>query len=145
MASVLRRFRRLSPPGAAMSGVAPPEDADAARAGELAPVFATLDDVRREADALVEFARIEAEAIRLRAGSAAESTIARATEQAVVEKARASQQRLDRFVAERDALLDRGGTQAAAIRAGGQAAAEAAAAAVVERLLALATGGAADR
>src|ERR1017187_7887625 len=145
MASVLRRFRRLSPPGAAMSGVAPPEDADAARASELAPVFATLDGVQREADALLEAARVEAEAIRTQAASAAEAVIARATEQAVHEKARASQQRFDRFVSEREALLDRGRTQAAAIRAGGVATAEMAAAAVVECLHALAVGGVTDR
>jgi hypothetical protein len=145
MASVLRRFRRLSPPGAAMSGVAPPEDADAARASELAPVFATLDAVQREADALLEAARVEAEAIRAQAASAAETVIAGATEQAVHEKARASRLRLDRFVSEREALLERGRTQAAAIRAGGGAKAEAATAAVVERLRALAAGGVTDR
>ncbi|MHB8488605.1 MAG: hypothetical protein ACYDCS_02985 [Candidatus Dormibacteria bacterium] len=141
MASVLRRFRRLSPPGAAMSGIAPPADAEAARADELAPVLETLDAIQREADALLDAARAEAEEIHARAASGAQATIAGGAERAVSEKARASQQRLDRFTAARDHLLARARDRAAAVREEGDALAEAVAAAVVERLQSLALGG----
>jgi hypothetical protein len=61
MASMLQRFRRLSPPGVAMAGVAPPVDPEVVRASELAPVFATLDAVQHEVDAILAAARVAAD------------------------------------------------------------------------------------
>ncbi len=134
MASVLRRFRRLAPPGGAMAGIAPPVDTEAARASELASVFATIDDVRREVDSVIDAARLEADAIRSSAAADAASTVARAREQAAVEKARASERRLGESIAERDALMAAATREVAAITTGEETNADAVAQAVTEQL-----------
>lgn len=145
MASVLRRFRRLSPPGAAMAGVAPPTDPEAGRQSELAPLFVALDGVQKEVDAIVEAGRIEADRIRSQAAADAEAVIARAMERAVVVKTRESQRRLERSATERDARIAAGEAQAAVVRTNAEARAVAIADAVVEHLAALAVAGGADR
>jgi hypothetical protein len=145
MASMLQRFRRLSPPGAAMAGVAPPVDPEVARASELAPVFATLDAVQQEVDAILEAARVEADRIRSQAAADAETRIAHATERSLAVKTRASQQRLERSASEREHLLARGRTEAAAIRESGDLRAAAVANAVLQQLRSLAKAGERDR
>ena len=145
MASVLRRFRRLAPPGGAMAGVSPPEDVDAERHMELASVFATLDAVQRDVDGILDAAHREADRITATAVAGAAALLARARDDAVLEKARVSQERMSSFAGERAAVLTRAHAQAAAIRNSASARADAAAVAVVERLRALAADGEARR
>jgi hypothetical protein len=145
MASILQRFRRLSPPGAAMAGVAPPVDPEAARAAELAPVFGTLDAVQFEVDAILAAARVEADRIRAQAAADAESRIARAKERSLAAKARVSQQRIERSASEREQLIARGRAEAAAIRESGDLKAAAVASAVLQQLRSLAKTGEVDR
>ncbi len=139
MASVLQRFRRLAPPGGSMAGIAPPVDAEVARAAELAAVFAALDAVQREADAILDAARLEADRIRTEAATDAETTLTLARQRAAVEKARATEQRLDVSVAERETLTARATREAATITHGAGAHADRVAEAVINQLLAYAT------
>jgi hypothetical protein len=145
MASVLRRFRRLSPPGAAMAGVAPPTDPEVARISELAPVFVALDAMQQDVDAIVEAGRVEADRIRSQAAADAEAVVARAMERSVAVKTRESQRRLERSAIERDARIAAGEAQAATVRANADARAVAVADAVVHDLAALAAAGGVDR
>src|SRR5450631_4430995 len=138
MASVLRRFRRLSPPGAAMAGVAPPTDPEEGRLSELAPLFVDLDAVQHEVDAIVEAGRVEADRIRAEAAAEAEAVIAYATERAIAVKTRESQRVLERSATERDGRIAAGEARAAAVRTNAEARAVGVADAVIQQLAALA-------
>lgn len=142
MASVLRRFRRLAPPGGSMAGIAPPLDTAAARVAELASVFATLDAVRQEADAILAAARAEADRLRSEAATDAETTVTYARERAAVERARVTEQRLDASAVEGEAALAAGRREAALISSGGEDA-DRVAEAVVKQLLEYAAAGSA--
>jgi F0F1-type ATP synthase membrane subunit b/b' len=138
MASVLRRFRRLAPPGGAMAGIAPPVDAEAARVAELASIFAALDAVQREADTILDAAHLEADRVRTEAAAGAETTLALARERAAVKRARATEQRLDVSVAECEAQIAGATREASTITNGAGAHADRVAEAVINQLLAYA-------
>ncbi|MGA7986766.1 MAG: hypothetical protein WCB51_00020 [Candidatus Dormiibacterota bacterium] len=117
-----------------MAGIAPPVDAEAARSAELAAVFATLDSVQRDADALVDAARLEAERIRAAAAIEAEATVARARERAAVERARVTQQRIGESAAEDEARMAAARSEAATIIHGAGTNADRVAEAVIKQL-----------
>ncbi|HEU5333369.1 MAG TPA: hypothetical protein VFU73_11400 [Actinocrinis sp.] len=112
---VLSRFRPAGVAGAPV-GAAVPEDRTADRDGELACVFAALDDAEAQVRRILAGATRQAEAIRADGERQAQQILRDARERAPLERERAARRtrlETDEYCA---AVLDRSSTHAESIR-----------------------------
>lgn len=109
LSDFLERFRTvLAPPGSATGRVVPPTDVASRLRAELAPLFATIDEVEREATAVVEAGEAQAETLVIDAERRAAAVVAAAKDGAPEIRSRAGATRIREIDAEIDV------TQAAA-------------------------------
>ena len=116
LGNFLDRFRTvLAPPGPATGRVTPPADVDSRLRGELAPLFAILDEFERDASALVEDAERDARNIVAEAESGAAEAVADAEDGAPEARSRAATTRTRRIALELEAVEETARQEAAQI------------------------------
>ncbi|HSP65257.1 MAG TPA: hypothetical protein VLO10_03615 [Candidatus Deferrimicrobium sp.] len=106
MADFLDRFRRLTPPGAALPGGAVPADPQLATAAELAPVFAAAAAIERDAESIRSAARDRAGEIVDHARRDAGDIVAAAANEATRARGAAAARVHSELVARRTALIE---------------------------------------
>jgi F0F1-type ATP synthase membrane subunit b/b' len=106
MAAFLDRFRRLTPPGAALPGGAVPADPQLAAAAELQPVFAAAAAIERDAEAIRAGARELAGTIVDQARSDADAIVAAAADEATRARAGAVARVQAELIDRRTSLID---------------------------------------
>ena len=133
LSDFLERFRTvLAPPGSATGRVMPPTDVASRLRAELAPLLATIDEVEREATAVVEAGEAQAETLVIDAERRTAALVATAKDRAPEIRSLASATRIREIDAEIDATQATARDNADRIVAGS----DAALAALVARVLA---------